>query len=149
MKKKAVNFQPQVDTNIGEKYLLKEFIDEGSFGAVWKALNFEDNEIIALKIPKDQERGDNTLAEGKEFIGSCHKNVVKIKWMGRIDGLFLIEMEYFNGHKLSDELCESGFKSPRTFEEIYKLFLQILDGVEYIHSKNICHGDIKPQKYIN
>lgn len=148
MKKKAVNFQPQVDTNIGNKYLLKEFIDEGSFGSVWRALNFEDNEIVALKIPKDQERGDNTLSEGKEFIGSCHKNVVKIKWMGRIDGLFLIEMEYFNGHKLSDELCESGFKSPKTFEEIYKLFLQVLDGVEYIHSKNICHGDIKPQNIL-
>lgn len=148
MKKKAVNFQPQIDTNIGNKYLLKEFIDEGSFGSVWKAVNLDNNEIVALKIPKDQERGDNTLSEGKEFIGSYHKNVVKIIWMGRIDGLFLIEMEYFNGHKLSDELCEKGFKSPRTFEEIYKLFLQILDGVEYIHSKNICHGDIKPQNIL-
>jgi tetratricopeptide (TPR) repeat protein len=148
MKKKAVSFRPQIDTSIGNKYLLKEFIDEGSFGAVWKAINLESNEIVALKIPKDQERGDNTLSEGKEFIGSCHKNVVKINWMGRIEGLFLIEMEYFNGHKLSDELCEAGFKSPRTFEEIYKLFLQILDAVEYIHSKNICHGDIKPQNIL-
>ncbi len=148
MKKKAVNFQPQVDTNIGEKYLLKEFIDEGSFGTVWKSINLENDEIVALKIPKDQERGDSTLSEGREFIGSYHKNVVKINWMGRIEGLFLIEMEYFNGHKLSDELCEAGFKSPRTFEEIYKLFLQILDAVEYIHSKNICHGDIKPQNIL-
>ena len=148
MKKKAVNFQPQIDTNIGNKYLLKEFIDEGSFGSVWKAINLENNDIVALKIPKDQERGDNTLSEGKDFIGSCHKNVVKIIWMGRIDGLFLIEMEYFNGHKLSDELCEEGFKSPRTFREIYKSFLQILDGLEYIHSKNICHGDIKPQNIL-
>lgn len=148
MKKKAINFQPHIDANIGGKYLLQEFIDEGSFGTVWKALNFEDDEIVALKIPKNQERGDNTLAEGKEFIGSCHKNVVKIKWMDRIDGLFVIEMEYFKGHKLSDELCESGFTSPRTFEEIYNLFLQILDGVEYIHSKNICHGDIKPQNIL-
>lgn len=148
MKRKAVNFQPHVDANIGGKYLLQEFIDEGSFGTVWKAINFDDNEIVALKIPKNQERGDNTLSEGKEFIGSCHKNVVKIKWMDRIDGLFVIEMEYFKGHKLSDELCESGFRSPRTFEEIYNLFIQILDGVEYIHSKNICHGDIKPQNIL-
>ncbi|GAA0084831.1 hypothetical protein UT300007_12700 [Clostridium sp. CTA-7] len=148
MKRKAVNFQPHVDANIGGKYILQEFIDEGSFGIVWKAINFEDNEIVALKIPKNQERGDNTLSEGKEFIGSCHKNVVKIKWMDRIDGLFVIEMEYFKGHKLSDELCESGFRSPRTFEEIYNLFIQILDGVEYIHSKNICHGDIKPQNIL-
>lgn len=148
MKKKAVNFHPQVDLSIGDKYLLKEFIDEGSFGYVWKALNLENRQTVALKIPKDQERGDNTLSEGKEFIGSHHPNIISIYWMGRVEGVFLIEMEYFNGHKLSDELCETGFKSPRTFEEIYNLFFQILDGVEYIHSKHICHGDIKPQNIL-
>lgn len=41
MKKKAINFRPQIDTNIGNKYLLKEFIDEGSFGSVWKVVNLE------------------------------------------------------------------------------------------------------------
>lgn len=148
MKKKAVNFHLQVDANIGDKYLLKEFIDEGSFGYVWKAVNLERGQTVALKIPKDQERGDNTLSEGKEFIGSYHPNVISIYWMGRVAGVFLIEMEYFNGHKLSDELCEMGFRSPRTFEEIYNLFFQILDGVEYIHSKHICHGDIKPQNIL-
>jgi CRISPR type III-B/RAMP module-associated protein Cmr3 len=147
-KKKAVNFRPQVDMNIGDKYLLKEFIDEGSFGYVWRSVNLESKEIVALKIPKDQERGDNTLSEGKEFIGNHHPNVITIYWMGRVDGVFLIEMEYFNGHKLSDELCETGFMSPRTFEEIYSMFFQILDGIEYIHSKNICHGDIKPQNIL-
>ena len=68
MKKKAVSFQPQIDTNIGNKYLLKEFIDEGSFGAVWKAINLESNEIVALKIPKDQERGDNTYLKEKNLL---------------------------------------------------------------------------------
>lgn len=148
MKKKANNFHPQRDTNIANKYLLKEFIDEGSFGYVWRATNLENNQIVALKIPKDQERGDNTLSEGKEFIGSTHPNVVSIFWMGRIDSVFAIEMEYFDGHKLSDELNDNGFKSPRTFDEIYNLYFQILDGVEYIHNKHICHGDIKPQNIL-
>lgn len=148
MKKKAVNFHPQIDMNIGNKYVLKEFIDEGSFGVVWKAVNIENNEVVALKIPKDQERGDNTLSEGKDFIGNFHHNVISIKWMGRVDGVFIIEMEYFNSHKLSDELCENGFKSPRTFEKIYKLFMDILEGVDFIHSKKICHGDIKPQNIL-
>ncbi len=83
MKKKAVNFHPQVDMSIGDKYLLKEFIDEGSFGYVWKAVNLENRQTVALKIPKDQERGgDNTLSEGKEFIRSHHPNVIFIYWMG-------------------------------------------------------------------
>ena len=150
MKKKAANFYPQKDSNIGEKYLLKEFIDEGSFGCVWKALNLESDKIVALKIPKDQERGDNTLAEGREFIDCKHPNVINLYWMDRVEdtGVFVIEMEFFEGHKLSDELCETGFKSPKTFNEIFMLYMQILDGVDFIHSKNICHGDIKPQNIL-
>ncbi len=46
--------------SIGDKYLLKEFIDEGSFGYVWKAVNLENRQTVALKIPKDQERGETT-----------------------------------------------------------------------------------------
>jgi serine/threonine protein kinase len=146
--KKRVNFYPQKDMNIGNKYLLKEFLDEGSFGYVWEALNLETGQIVALKIPKNQERGDNTLAEGREFIGCIHPNVICIYWMGRVDGVFVIEMEYYKGHKLSDELCDTGFKSPRTFNEVYQLYLQILEGVEFIHSRSICHGDIKPQNIL-
>ncbi|UOW69067.1 protein kinase domain-containing protein [Paraclostridium bifermentans] len=145
MRKKNVNFHPQVDMNIGDKYLLKEFIDEGSFGYVWKAKNLHTNEVVAIKIPKNQEKADSTLSEGKEFVGENHENVIKINWMGRVDGVFIIEMEYFHGHKLSDELCDEGFKSPKTFDEIYNIFIQVLDAIEYIHSKSICHGDIKPQ----
>ena len=150
MKKKVANFYPQKDMNIGKKYLLKEFIDEGSFGCVWKALNLETNKTVALKIPKDQERGDNTLAEGREFISSNHSNVISLYWMDRVEdtGVFVIEMECFEGYKLSDDLCESGFKSPKTFNEIFMLYMQILDGVAFIHSKNICHGDIKPQNIL-
>lgn len=145
MGKKKVNFYPKVDMNIGDRYLLKEFIDEGSFGYVWKAKNLYSNEIVAIKIPKNQEKADSTLSEGKEFIGERHKNVIGINWMGRVDGVFIIEMEYFDGHKLSDELCDKGFKNPKTFDEIYNIFIEILDAIEYIHSKSICHGDIKPQ----
>lgn len=135
MRKKASNFRPKEELEIGSKYILKDFIDEGSFGSVWTAINLDINEIVAVKIPKDQERADNTLAEGKELQGSEHPNIVKLNWMGRIDGVFVIEMEYFKGHKLSDELCETGFRNPKTFEQIYELFNKILDGIEFIHEK--------------
>jgi len=148
MGKKASNFRPKEELEIGNKYILKDFIDEGSFGSVWTAINLDINEIVAVKIPKDQERADNTLAEGKELQGSEHPNIVKLNWMGRIDGVFVIEMEYFKGHKLSDELCETGFRNPKTFEQIYEIFNKILDGIEFIHEKKISHGDIKPQNIL-
>lgn len=148
MRKKASNFRPKQDLQIGNKYILKDYIDAGTFGSVWTAVNLETDELVALKIPKDQERADNTLAEGKELQGCYHPNIVKLNWMGRVDGVFVIEMEYFKGHKLSDELCETGFRNPKTFEQIYELFNKILDGIEFIHEKKISHGDIKPQNIL-
>ncbi len=49
------------DLMIGDKYVLKEYINEGTFGYVWSAINLETEELIALKIPKDQERGEIML----------------------------------------------------------------------------------------
>lgn len=148
MRKKASNFRTKSHAKIGDKYILQDYIDAGTFGSVWTELNLETDEVVALKIPKDQERADNTLAEGKELQGCSHENIVRLIWMGRVDGVFVIETEYFKGHKLSDEICETGFKSPMTFNQIYNMFNKILDGIEFIHNKKISHGDIKPQNIL-
>ena len=68
--------------------------------------------------------------------------------MGRLDGVFVIEMEYFKGNSLANELCDYGFKNPKPIKEIFLIFLDILEGVKFLHSKNICHGDIKPQNIL-
>ena len=148
MAKRKCDFYPKKDLVLGDKYVLKEYINEGTFGYVWSAIHLETEELIALKIPKDQERGDNTLSEGIKLIGDTHKNIVQINWMGRLDGVFVIEMEYFKGKSLACELGDNGFKSPKTIKEISSIFLEILEGVKYLHNKNICHGDIKPQNIL-
>ncbi|UZQ52404.1 serine/threonine-protein kinase [Clostridium kluyveri] len=148
MAKRTYDFYPKKDLMLGDKYVLKEYINEGTFGYVWSAIHLGTEELIALKIPKDQERGDHALSEGIKLIGHTHPNIIEINWMGRLDGVFVIEMEYFKGKSLADELCDHGFKSPKTIKEVSLIFLEILEGVKFLHSKNICHGDIKPQNIL-
>ncbi|MUL33950.1 serine/threonine-protein kinase [Priestia megaterium] len=148
MAKRVYDFYPKKDLMLGSKYVLKEYISEGTFGYVWSAINLETEELIALKIPKNQERGDHALSEGIKLIGHFHPNLIKIYWMGRLDGVFVIEMEYFKGKCLSEELMDNGFKSPKTIKEISLIVLDILEGVKFLHNKNICHGDIKPQNIL-
>ncbi|MDQ2087922.1 protein kinase [Herbivorax sp. ANBcel31] len=148
MVRRASDFYPKKDLVIGDKYVLKEYINEGTFGYVWSAINLETEELVALKIPKDQERGDNTLSEGVKLIGDSHPNIIQISWMGRLDGVFVIEMEYFKGKSLAEELTDDGFKNPKTIKEVALVFLDILEGVKFLHKKNICHGDIKPQNVL-
>lgn len=148
MAKRAYDFYPKKDLMLGDKYVLKEYINEGTFGYVWSAIHLETEELIALKIPKDQERGDHALSEGIKLIGHTHPNIIQLNWMGRLDGVFVIEMEYFKGKSLAEELCDHGFKSPKTIKEVSLIFLEILEGVKFLHRKNICHGDIKPQNIL-
>lgn len=136
------------DMFIGDRYVLNEYIDEGSYGYVWKSVRQSDGKIVVLKIPKNQERGDNALAEGKKLMEVCHPNVIQIYWMGRVDGTFVIEMEYFPGHPLTREISEEGMTLPRSFDTVYDLFEQILDGVEFMHSQKLVHGDLKPDNIL-
>ncbi|MCZ0755606.1 protein kinase domain-containing protein [Anoxybacillus sp. J5B_2022] len=148
MVRKRYSIQLKKGMNIGDKYILQEMIGEGSYGYVWKALRCKDEEIVALKIPKSQERGDAALVEGERFIGVSHENIINIYWMGRVDGYFVIEMELFDGKPLSQELSEEGINHPRTFQKMFDTFDQVLNGVEFMHSLRIAHGDIKPDNIL-
>ncbi len=146
--KKKLDFQPKEDICISDKYRLKTFIHAGSFGSVWKAENLISGELVALKIPINQEKADHTLSEGKNLIGVSHPNLITLNWMGRIEGLFVIEMELYEGSRLSDLMDNKGFKEPKTFDEIRDIAIQIIEGIEFIHSKKISHGDIKPNNIL-
>lgn len=148
MGRKRYNLNLKKNMTIGDQYLLIDYIDEGSYGYVWKATRLPDGKVVALKIPKNQEKGDMALTEGKKLMGSKHEHVIEISWMGRVDGVFVIEMEYFKGYPLTKELSEEGHKLPRTIGKMYELFSKILDGVEYMHDQNLVHGDLKPDNIL-
>jgi serine/threonine-protein kinase len=136
------------DMELGDRYVLQEYVSEGTFGQVWRAVRCDDSQTVALKIPKSQEKGDKVLAEGLKLKGIVHPNLIQIYDMGRVDGYFTIEMEYFEGHPVSQELTESGISSLRTFQTVFEIFDKIFDGLEFMHDLKIVHGDIKPDNIL-
>ncbi len=136
------------DMQLGDKYILQDYINEGTFGQVWRAIRCDDSKVVALKIPKSQEKGDKVLSEGLKIKGLSHPNLIQIYDMGRVEGYFIIEMEYFEGYPLSGELTESGLSVLRTFQTVYEIFEKILDGLEFMHDLKIAHGDIKPDNIL-
>ena len=54
-------------------------------------------------------------------------------------------MEHCSGGDLFDHIVDRGHL---TEEEAARLFSQILDVLEYIHSQGICHRDVKPENML-
>ena len=52
-------------------------------------------------------------------------------------------MEYVEGGSLAQHLLDSRDK-PLWIEEIIRIFYELLKAVNYMHSINIMHGDLKP-----
>ncbi|XP_048863713.1 uncharacterized protein LOC125738600 [Brienomyrus brachyistius] len=57
-----------------------------------------------------------------------------------------IKMELCTGGSLNDWFRKGG--AERTKEEAMKVFQQIVQGVEYIHSRNLIHRDLKPDNIL-
>ena len=138
---------------IGNCRSIDDFIDlviigEGTYGKVYKGKDKETNEVIALKkINKEMNTEGfplTSLREIKILSYTKHKNIIKLREIsvGLQNSIYLV-MDYcsYDLLKLLNKLKKSNQVLKN--EEIKHIVIQILQGVYYLHSKNIIHRDLK------
>ncbi|NXO08703.1 E2AK2 kinase, partial [Oriolus oriolus] len=170
-KKIADSNENDMDTNTGEenesphtanKTFLENFkkiepVGEGGFGNVFKATSKFDKTTYAIKRVEFTEKVE------REAVGLArltHENIVRYhsSWKGydhmkypdssrnsnkKICCLF-IQMEFCEQGTLEKWIAKN--REDRKYYEMAKpKFLQIVKGVEYIHSEKLIHRDLKPQ----
>jgi serine/threonine protein kinase len=132
-------------------YILQETLGEGTFGKVIKATKHTTNEQVAIKIiNKASIKKPKTKLnlEREIFIMRLlkHKNIIKLNDVLQTDKYLFYIMEYNdNTRDLYDYLEEKKILSE---EESFKIFKQLLDGIEYCHKHLICHRDLKLENII-
>ncbi|MCQ2819024.1 MAG: protein kinase, partial [archaeon] len=126
-------------------YKIGRIIGRGAFGKVNIGLNILTGRIVAIKsFNKKNIENENAknkiLYETNLMRNLRHPSIVKILETFESDKYIFIIMEYISGGNLQ------GFvkKRRKLNEKTAKfLFRQIIAGIKYIHSQNICHRDIK------
>ncbi|MGQ9525860.1 MAG: protein kinase domain-containing protein [Armatimonadota bacterium] len=88
-----------------------------------------------------RERIERFHREAKAAGKLSHPNIVTIHEVGESQGQHFIAMEYLEGHTLRDILQLQG---PLPVDRAKDIALQILDALDYAHSQNVVHRDIKP-----
>ena len=120
-----------------------ELIGEGGFGKVYKAINTKTGEISVIKIIRDigRDAGRSFIDEVSSWRSLQHENIVKFKGANIFPKPY-IEIEYIENGSIEDQLL------PFPTKEALLIIMQVLDALEYSHSKNILHLDIKPSNIL-
>jgi len=128
------------------KYQIIEELGKGGMGRVYKALDTEVNEKVALKLIKPEvaldretiERFRNELKLARKI---RHKNVCQMFDLNTSEGTYYITMEYVSGQDLKGLIRQSGRLAVETAVSIAK---QVCNGLEEAHAQGIVHRDLKP-----
>ena len=131
-------------------YIIKRTIGEGTFSKVKLGINKITNEKVAIKILEkskivEKDDLDRILREMKIITELNHQNVIKVHEMCESNEYFVIIMEYCEGGELFNYIVENQRLSE---EETAYFFYQLINGIEYIHSKGIVHRDLKPENLL-
>lgn len=131
-----------------------EVIGEGTYGKVFKARDIETNEMVALKSVKLENEKEGfpitAVREIKILRQLQHPNIVNmieivtdkqdVLEFRKDRGEFYLVFEYMD-HDLFG-LLDSGVLDLNN-DQIASFMKQLLEGLNYCHSKNFLHRDIK------
>ncbi|KAH8584548.1 casein kinase I [Cryptosporidium sp. chipmunk genotype I] len=139
---------PLSNTTVCSIWKIERLIGGGSFGDIYLAVNTETNEEVAIKAESTMSRHPQLIYETKVLKllqgGVGIANVYHCE-LDREVNHQIMAMELL-GPSLEDlfNLCHRRF----TMKTILMIADQMLQRVEYIHSKNFIHRDIKPDNFL-
>ncbi|CAI0469852.1 unnamed protein product [Linum tenue] len=140
---------PATRTRVG-KYELGRTVGEGSFAKVKFAKNVETGDSVAIKIlDREQVLRHKMVEQLKREISTMklikHPNVVKIFEVMASRSKIYIVLEFVDGGELFDKIAKHGRLKE---DEARKYFQQIINAVDFCHSRGVYHRDLKPENLL-
>ena len=143
-------FLPTPDaTRVGHYELLLK-IGEGGMGAVYKARDTRNGQIVALKILPRSKASDEVFLKRFELEARAafelnHPNIVRGFDVGHADGYHFLVMEFVQGYDVCALLEQHGRLSEA---ETLNIVEQMAKALDHIASEHLVHRDIKPENIL-
>ena len=132
-----------------ESYELLGTIGEGTYGVVLKARHKESGQIVAIKKFKESEQDEQVrktaLREVRILKQLRHDNIVSLIEVFRRKKRLYLVFEY-----VESTLLEELERRPEGLEplSVKKVMWQLVRGLEYLHSHQVIHRDVKPENLL-
>ncbi|XP_022923358.1 cyclin-dependent kinase F-4-like isoform X2 [Cucurbita moschata] len=131
-----------------ERYMLIKEVGDGTFGSVWRAINKQTGEAVAIKKMKKKyytwEECVN-LREVKSLRKMNHPNIVKLKEVIRENNILYFVFEY-----MDCSLYQLMKDKEKLFSEaeVRNWCFQVFQGLAYMHQRGYFHRDLKPENLL-
>lgn len=132
------------------RYEIGRTLGEGTFAKVKFARNMETGENVAIKIlDKEKVLRHKMIAQIKREITTMklirHPNIIRMHEVMASKTKIYIVLEYVTGGELFDKIsCRGRLKE----DEARKYFQQLINAVDYCHSRGVFHRDLKPENLL-
>ncbi|KAH9729291.1 Casein kinase 1-like protein 9 [Citrus sinensis] len=136
----------RMDHVIGGKFKLGRKIGSGSFGELYLGVNVQTGEEIAVKLELVKTKHPQLHYESKLYmLLQGGTGIPHLKWFG-VEGDYNIMVIDLLGPSLEDlfNYCNRKF----SLKTVLMLADQLINRVEYMHSRGFLHRDIKPDNFL-
>jgi hypothetical protein len=117
--------------------ILREVLDQGAQGTVYRAWDPELECDVALKLDCEDHIG---LGEARRLARIRHPHVVRVHGAARHDGRYGLWMEYIRGRTLAERIAQDG---PLGEDEAVEVGRKLASALVAVHAVNVVHQDIK------
>eukprot|EP01127_Copromyxa_protea_P017740 TRINITY_DN5451_c0_g1_i3.p1 TRINITY_DN5451_c0_g1~~TRINITY_DN5451_c0_g1_i3.p1 ORF type:complete len:556 (-),score=102.81 TRINITY_DN5451_c0_g1_i3:123-1790(-) len=128
-------------------------IGVGAFSQVFRAVNKDTGEEVAIKVIEKLEEEDEDDADLRaKFLQEIsvmrqihHEYVVKLIEFSENADTYFVVMEMMGGDELFTQIIE---REQYPEDEASVLICQVLNALKYLHEKQIVHRDLKPENLL-
>ena len=135
-----------------DKYQVFDVIGDGTYGTVYRGVNKETNEKVAIKKLKDKIKSWNECmaqTEVRILKQLNHENIVKLNEVIRepsSEVSFIFEYCDTNLYEFIDRHRKRNNLIPEY--KIKSIIYQIINGLNYLHINGFMHRDLKPENIL-